>query len=108
MGCACFVSNCSAAKTQSININVNPFGSLQTSIVLAGRSLGQAQCAQLQANNSKLFYKDTNTCMFARLFSPAVNDSSAQTGHIRFSKGLHLVGYLLWSIACVTSVTFWV
>lgn len=50
--CACFITNCSTAKTQSININVDSFGSLETSLVLAAGSLGQAHCAQHQANNS--------------------------------------------------------
>jgi len=37
--CACFISNCSTAKAQTININVDSFGSLETSLVLAGGSL---------------------------------------------------------------------
>lgn len=45
--CVCFITNCSTAKTQSININVESFGSLETSLVLAGGSLGQAQRTQL-------------------------------------------------------------
>lgn len=46
-GRASFITNCSTARTESININVDSSGSLETSLVLAAESLGQTPCAQL-------------------------------------------------------------
>lgn len=46
-GCVHVSSPTAALQKLSININVDSFGSLETSLVLAAGSLGQAQRTQL-------------------------------------------------------------